>query len=574
MATCVEEKKDAMSKLSFSTNGLKMSVKSYICMTIICFWSVICVATESVPRPRGVSLTNEPLYRDTEWFTCLDGSRRIRRNLVNDDYCDCIDSSDEPGTSACPLGKFHCNNRGFRPKYIPTSRVNDGICDCCDASDEYKGEGAIKCVNNCRELGKADLERRKQEIILMNQGFEVRQEYIKQGAEKKVEREESITKLREEKELADQIKEEKDKLKQEAEAPETEAKDAHKKLWEAQLELIKEAKEKQKTSDAFDELDLDENGRVSPDELLNHKEFDADGDGVVSEDEAKAVLKGLDQAQKSTFTDIIWPSIKGKFISLQQDQSDETTPPTTQEEGDGGEPYEGDMGDPGDDYDPGEDVDDAGDEEDDEEYDKDMDQEAIMEKYRRNQQEKEKKEKGGEDEEAMPEYDEATQVLIEAADKARDDFKAAEKRSNDIKRSIEDLEKLLRVDLGPHQEFQPLQNQCFEFTDREYTYKLCPFDKTSQRPKSGGSETSLGTWGQWEGPVENRYIKMKYSGGKNCWNGPDRSTMVILRCGTENKLLAASEPERCTYEFEFETPALCTIKTDPQTGETDNHDEL
>ncbi len=54
-----------------------------------------------------------------------------------------------------------------------------------------------------------------------------------------------------------------------------------------------------------------------------------------------------------------------------------------------------------------------------------------------------------------------------AADKAREDFKEAEKRSNDIKRSIEDLEKLLRVDLGPQQEFQALQNQCFEYTDRE-----------------------------------------------------------------------------------------------------------
>ncbi|XP_042519401.1 glucosidase 2 subunit beta isoform X1 [Macadamia integrifolia] len=91
-------------------------------------------------------------YFKSEVIKCKDGSKSFTRDRLNDGFCDCIDGTDEPGTSACPASKFYCKNVGNIPQVLFSSRVNDHFCDCCDGSDEY--DRVINCPNTCFKDGK------------------------------------------------------------------------------------------------------------------------------------------------------------------------------------------------------------------------------------------------------------------------------------------------------------------------------------------------------------------------------------------------------------------------------------
>lgn len=147
-----------------------------------------------VTRPRGVSLSNHHFYEASKPFTCLDGSATIAFAWVNDDYCDCRDGSDEPGTAACPNGRFHCTNAGYRPQNIPSAHVNDGVCDCCDATDEYNSGAA--CENTCKELGRREREALQRRAEVAREGFRIKQRLAQEAAAGRQEKQSSARRRR------------------------------------------------------------------------------------------------------------------------------------------------------------------------------------------------------------------------------------------------------------------------------------------------------------------------------------------------------------------------------------------
>ncbi|XP_029649862.1 glucosidase 2 subunit beta isoform X1 [Octopus sinensis] len=574
-----------------------------LCLIINSFF----MTEASVPRPRGVSITMASFYTgQAENFSCLDNSLVVPFNYVNDDYCDCPDGSDEPGTAACINGKFHCTNAGYIPNYIPSSRVNDGFCDCCDGTDEFSE--IISCPNKCIELGKKAMEERMKVHKMQMEGFAKKQEFINEGKKAKEEKKSKLIELEALKIAAEQHKTEMEAEKNSAEGPEKLAKDTHENAWEEEKKKLQKEKEITIAKDAFTELDSDGNQLVSVDELKSHSEFDIDSDGTVSDDEAKEYMEEATDASYDHFVEKMWPNIKEiyrkpkKLEDEVSQQEEETTTPssaqvtpsppseTPQDDDDGADEDSDEDADEDDEPTPEESVDgqvqapsspgshfgDLDDEDDEEEeksdtdYDRDFEETVPLP----TEDEAKKKTEEGKDKETqpqMPDYDQETKSLIEAADQARSKYHDADKKVRELEKDISDVKKILDLDLGPDNEFYSLYGKCFEYTDREYTYSFCPFDRASQRSKSGGIETSLGHWGHWDGVAPDIYKSQKYDKGQNCWNGPDRSVKVHFDCGIDSELRGASEPSRCEYAFSFVTPASCAK---PTPSPTTNRDEL
>lgn len=281
----------------------------FLCLCVLTTLTDLSLA--EVPRPIGVSLTKATLYRpnsDNTW-KCLDESKTLKFLQINDDYCDCPDGSDEPGTSACPHGVFHCVNQGHRSQDLPSSRVNDGICDCCDGSDEYQ---TGQCSNSCDELGRAEREQRKSQAEMLKKGAAKRSEMVARGQQLKAERESRRRELEQRRQEQEALKKEKEELKEQAESLESEAiayfKELHKET-EAQqkeddLQLPNEA------ADKFMHYDTNKDGFVEIIELQVDINLDKDRNGAVSVEEAKYFLDERERVDLDAFITLSWPRIK------------------------------------------------------------------------------------------------------------------------------------------------------------------------------------------------------------------------------------------------------------------------
>lgn len=124
---------------------------------------------------KGIPPSKQSLYEPNslgQW-SCLNNPEIVlSSDQINDDYCDCPDGSDEPGTAACPGSEFYCANEGYEPSFIKSYLVNDGACDyevCCDGSDEWAT--GVVCPNRCEEMRLLKLQRQEDKLKEMESGL-------------------------------------------------------------------------------------------------------------------------------------------------------------------------------------------------------------------------------------------------------------------------------------------------------------------------------------------------------------------------------------------------------------------
>lgn len=183
--------------------------KCLLSICIICILVVVDVALGS--GIRGVSPAEQQFYKG-EFFKCRnEPNREIPANRINDNYCDCADGTDEPGTSACSAGIFYCENKGYQGETIFSSKVNDGICDCCDGADEH--EGKVNCANTCNEKGAVLRKHAEEEKAKITKGLETKAQWIMEAAKTLQDKRGSIDNLKAEveklKKVADDLEAEK-----------------------------------------------------------------------------------------------------------------------------------------------------------------------------------------------------------------------------------------------------------------------------------------------------------------------------------------------------------------------------
>ena len=140
------------------------------------------------------------------------------------------------------------------------------------------------------------------------------------------------------------------------------------------------------------------------------------------------------------------------------------------------------------------------------------------------------------------------------AEKLRGEHRDTQSVLTKLEDKERELKETLAKDFGSLRQFEPLQHECFDVTQGEWIYSICPYTDSKQKGKHGGGSTDLGRWEGWA----DGYTAMEFKNGQACWNGPIRSLRVQVRCGGESKLLKVDEPEVCKYVADFETPGACT----------------
>ncbi|XP_025409685.1 glucosidase 2 subunit beta-like isoform X2 [Sipha flava] len=449
------------------------------------------------------------------------GSLTIPYSYINDDYCDCFDASDEPSTSACPNGTFYCTNKGSLPFIIPSSRVNDGICDCCDGSDEWTNNVQKgRCYSSCEELNHATKIEANRVDNLYAIGFKIRAKLVTKGIYLLKQKKNKMFQLLALKRNAQYIRSNTMKNKEKAEAKKKKA------IEEEKLRQQNEAFK------IFSEIDSNKNNKIEVDKLIAYNIVDQNQDDFVSQNESNNFMEGKKIFDLNDFMSNGWKCLK--LLRYKTPKEIKHHP-------------------------------------------------SILEVKKDNLIQDNKYHINNETEEYNVEtvnvkellFTEKTKIIIHESKEAHKLFEEADRKLKDIQRKISDLQKSLINNYGLENEFAALYEQCYELTNQEYTYKLCLFEKVTQRSVKGGSEVNLGVWKDWVNFSNNdpKYHTMLYDKGQYCLNHYQRFTFVHLSCGLKPKLISVTEPNHCEYSMEFELPSVC-VRQDAKYSNEFKREEL
>jgi len=162
---------------------------------------------------------------------------------------------------------------------------------------------------------------------------------------------------------------------------------------------------------------------------------------------------------------------------------------------------------------------------------------------------------------------------------ARAHLSAVQSEQNSHSNDLASHESDLTKDYGQDDVFRALKGQCVSVESGEYTYEHCFMDRTTQKPQKGGMDTGMGTFDRIEmvtvdedepadgkGLGSGERIALKYENGAHCWNGPARSTTVILACAAQNEIWKVVEAEKCVYRMEAGSPAACVEEAPANEG--------
>lgn len=171
-----------------------------------------------------------------------------------------------------------------------------------------------------------------------------------------------------------------------------------------------------------------------------------------------------------------------------------------------------------------------------------------------------------------------------AVSNAREALKAAEDDLRKNRDQLESHKEDLNKDYGQDDVFRALKGRCVAKDSGEYVYELCWFDQTKQKSKKGGSETGMGNFVRIDsiavdeelppdgkGLGSGQRVALRYENGQHCWNGPSRSTLVVLACADKDEVWKVVEEEKCVYRMEVGTPAACGLAAN---GQSEAKDEL